>query len=277
MRGSGSGRGQRYEVAALAKGLLVLSTLADAGKPMRLQELAAATRLPAPTVFRLLRTLQAHEYVRQLPDDGTVLGAAVMKLALALRQTDVAVAGRGPLRALAETTGETVNMGVLLGSGVLYTIRILNADFLTANIRVGSVLPAWWTSMGKMLLASLPDQEWRSRLADVDFQLAGSGPNAVRTIEDLARQLEKVRQQDWASQDEEVSRGLLSIAAPVRDESGQVIAAINLAVQTHRLRMRQLVSRLLPQLLATADEISRSLGYSRPRTEAAIAQKGVAE
>ena len=112
-----------------------------------------------------------------------------------------------PLRHLAEESGETVNLGVLVGDQVLYLARLRNSDLVTANIQVGSTFPAAYTSMGKLLLAYLSDAELAATLATHDFA-ADAGPNAAKSLGELRERLAVIREQGYSLQDQEVAAGL---------------------------------------------------------------------
>ena len=248
-----------YLVSALAKGLRVLSTFSEQRRELRLVDVATLTGIPTPTVFRLLRTLESEGYVEQLDDGRFRPGPFVLTLGYAaLQGQDVVQAAQLPLRRLADQTAETVNLGVLVGTSVLYVARIKNSDLVTANLQVGSTLPAAGTSLGKVLLAALPDPELDARLAQVDLA-ACHGPYAARSLPQLRHRIGEVREQGWALQDEEVAHGLRSIAAPVHDRGG-VVAAVNIAVPASRWTRDELLERFLPPLLDTARDVSRRLG-----------------
>lgn len=254
------GRGASYTVSALAKGLRVLSTFSEQRRELRLVDIAALTGLPTPTAYRLLKTLQAEGYLEQLGDGRFRPGPFVLTLGYAaLQGQEVVAAARPPLKRLADQTAETVNLGVLVGTSVLYLVRIKNSDLVTANLEVGSTLPAAGTSLGKVLLAALPDGELDTRLAQVDLA-ACHGPYAARSPAQLRHRVLEVREQGWALQDEEVAHGLRSIAAPVHGTSG-VVAAINIAVPASRWTRDELVERFLAPLLDAAGDISRRLGH----------------
>jgi IclR family pca regulon transcriptional regulator len=254
-------------VSALAKGLRVLSTFSEQSRALRLVEVAALTGLPTPTVFRLLKTLEEEGYVDHLDDGRFRPGLSVLTLGYAaLQGQDLVEAAGLPLQRLADQTAETANLGVLVGTNVLYVARIKNTDLVTANLQVGSTLPAAGTSLGKALLAALPDVELAARLSQVDLS-ASHGPYAARSVAQLRHRIHEVRDRGWALQDEEVAHGLRSIAAPVRDAT-EVVAAVNIAVPASRWTLEELVERFLPPLLRTADEISRRLGYVGPSLRA---------
>jgi IclR family pca regulon transcriptional regulator len=128
---------------------------------------------------------------------------------------------------------------------------------VTADIHVGSMLPGTCTSMGKLLLAMLPEEQLRSRLQRLDFT-SGRGPRAIRDQHHFLDELRLIRQQGWALQDEELELGLRSVAAPIRSES-KVVAAINLAVPAGRWTTDELVRRFLPEVISASQAISAAL------------------
>jgi IclR family pca regulon transcriptional regulator len=247
-----------YTVASLAKGLKILSLFSEQRHELRLTDLAELAQLPVPTVFRLVKTLEAAGYIEQGSHGRFRPGLAVLNLGFAaLTASDLVDASRVPLDRLAKSTGETVNLGILLGASVLYLHRIRNTDLVTASIQVGSLLPPQYTSMGKVLLAWLePDHELFEQL-----EFSGSlGPRAVSSLDELRAELADVRQRRYALQDEEIAAGVRSLAAPVMDTDNSVTAAVNLAVQSSRWSVDELTDRFLQPLLRTASEISQRLG-----------------
>jgi IclR family pca regulon transcriptional regulator len=256
-----------YTVSALAKGLRILSVFSEQRRELRLVDLAALTGFPVPTTFRLLKTLESEGYVDQLEDGRFTPGPYVLSLGFAaLQGQEVVEAAEVPLQRFADKTAETVNLGILVGTSVLYVARIKNTDLVTANIQVGSMLPAACTSMGKLLLAYLEPADIEARLSEIDL-LACRGPRALRSLPQLRHELREIRQKGWALQDEEVAHGLRSISAPVFDSSS-VVAAVNLAVQTSRWSRTELVKRFLAPLLDTAEHVSQRLGHIISQTPA---------
>ena len=104
-----------------------------------------------------------------------------------------------------------MNLAVLSGDRVLYLVRLRNSDLVTANIQVGSTLPAVHTSIGKLLLAYLDEADLAARITDASFS-ANSGPNAKLSLAELREELRAIRDQGWAMQDEELAYGLRSVA-----------------------------------------------------------------
>ncbi|MDB5862048.1 MAG: transcriptional regulator, IclR family [Ramlibacter sp.] len=256
----GEATSSKYRVEALAKGLGLLTLFSEARQSLKLKEICELSGLPMPTAFRLLATLQEAGYVERLVDDSYRPGLQVLTLGhAALRSLDLLQCAEEPIRALAESTAETVNLAVLSGDRVLYVARRRNTDLVTANISVGSTLPAVLSSLGKVLLADLDDDAVTSLLGPTNFALAG-GPNAITSSKQLLVQLREVRRAGFATQDEELARGLRSVAAPVRGSSSRTVAAVNIAVNAADYTLEELLRRHKDSVLATADEISLRLG-----------------
>jgi IclR family pca regulon transcriptional regulator len=250
----------RYRIEALAKGLDVLRLFDESVTSLKLREICDRTGIPMPTAFRVVATLEEGGYLERLPDGSIRPGVSVLLLgSAALRGSSLVQLSEQPLRHLAEESGETVNLGVLVGDQVLYLARLRNSDLVTANIQVGSTLPAAYTSMGKLLLAYLSEGELARTLSGHDFG-AAVGPNAARTLDELRDRLATIREQGYSLQDQEVAAGLRSVSVPVfgRD-AGKPAAAINIAVASSRNDVASLRGPLLARLRATAEDISRLL------------------
>ena len=245
-----------YRVEALAKGLRILSLFDEKRPSWRVSDLASAAGLPMPTVYRAVMTLAAEGYLDQLPDGGYRPGVRTLTLGTAaLRSLDLVEIATPKLQQLAGRSGETVNLAVLSGDRVLYLVRLRNSDLVTANIQVGSTLPAVHTSIGKLLLSYLDEAELAARITDASFA-ANSGPNAKLSLAELRGELRTVRDQGWAMQDEELAYGLRSVAAPIVGPDGRVLAGVNLAVQARDWSSQRIVRELRPAVLATCSEIS---------------------
>ena len=245
-----------YRVEALSKGLRILSLFDEKRPSWRVSDLAAAAGLPMPTVYRAVMTLAAEGYLDPLPDGGYRPGVRTLTLGTAaLRSLDLVAIATPTLQWLAERSGETVNLAVLTGDRVLYLIRLRNSDLVTANIQVGSTLPAVHTSIGKLLLAYLDEADLAARITDASFA-ANPGPNAKLSLAELRGELRTVRDQGWAMQDEELAYGLRSVAAPITGPDGRVLAGVNLAVQARDWSSQRIVRELRPAVLATCAEIS---------------------
>jgi IclR family pca regulon transcriptional regulator len=248
-----------YRVEALAKGLRILSLFDEKRPTWRVSDLATAAQLPMPTVYRVVMTLAAEGYLDHLPSGDYRPGVRTLTLGTAaLRSLDLVAIATPRLRELGMRTGETVNLAVLSGDRVLYLIRLRNSDLVTANIQVGSTLPAVHTSIGKLLLAHLDEADLAGRITDASFA-ANSGPNAKLSLAELREELTAIRGQGWAMQDEELAYGLRSVAAPVISPDGRVLAGVNLAVQAQDWSSQRIVRELKPAVLAACADISALL------------------
>jgi IclR family pca regulon transcriptional regulator len=254
-----------YRVEALAKGLRILSLFDEKRPSWRVSDLAAAAALPMPTVYRAVMTLAAEGYLDHLPNGDYRPGVRTLTLGTAaLRSLDLVAIATPKLQQLAARTGETVNLAVLNRDRVLYLIRLRNSDLVTANIQVGSTLPAVHTSIGKLLLAYLDEADLEQRITDASFA-ANSGPNAKLSLAELRAELAAIRDQGWAMQDEELTHGLRSVAGPITGPDGHVLAGVNLAIQARDWSTQRMIRELLPAVLDTCAEISALLSDASAR------------
>src|SRR3954471_4408489 len=246
-----------YRVEALAKGLRILSLFTEHRPTWRVSDIAPAVGMPLPTVYRVVMTLTAEGYLDHLPSGDYRPAARVLTLGTAaLRSLDLVEAATPRLQQLAAATGETVNLAVLTGDQVLYLVRLRNSDLVTANIQVGSTLPAVHTSIGKLLLAHLDNDDLEARITEASV-VTSHGPSAKLSLAELRTELEVIRDQGWALQDEELAYGLRSVAGPISGPDGRVVAGVNLAVQARDWAAQRIVRELKPVVLATCAEISQ--------------------
>jgi IclR family pca regulon transcriptional regulator len=251
-----------YRVEALAKGLRVLSLFDEQRSSWRVSDLAVAAGLPMPTAYRVVMTLTSEGYLDHLPNGEYRPGVRTLTLGMAaLRSLDLVGIATPKLTDLGQRMGETVNLAVLGGDRVLYLVRLRNSDLVTANIQVGSTLPAVHTSIGKLLLAYLDEADLEARITEASFS-ANSGPNAKLSLAELRQELRVIRDQGWAMQDEELAYGLRSVAGPVTGPAGRVMAGVNLAVQARDWSTQRIIRELKPAVLATCAEISALLAGS---------------
>jgi IclR family pca regulon transcriptional regulator len=253
----------RYHTEALARGLAILEQFNERDSWLSLMELATRTGIDKSTALRLVDTLRSLGFLERSSTSRKYRpGLRVLQLGhAALAASNLHDLALPSLEQLASETHETVNMGVLVGGAVLYIVRLKRAELVTANIQVGSTLPAYCTSMGKLLLADLGEAE-RAKLLESE-SWASLGPHTIVEPRAFSVELRKIKSRGWAAQDEELAAGLRSVAAPVRDSSARVVAAINVAVPATRVSMDELTRDLLPRLLQSAELISALAGYRR--------------
>jgi len=248
-----------YRIEALAKGLRILSMFDEQRPSWRVSDLSTVSGLPMPTVYRVVMTLMSEGYLDHLPSGVYRPGVRTLTLGTAaLRSLDFVEIATPKLTELSRCTGETANMAVLSGDRLLYLVRLRNADLVTANIQVGSTLPAVHTSIGKLLLSYLDEADLETRITPASFS-ANSGPNAKASLDELREELGTIRDQGWAIQDEELAYGLRSVAAPITGPDGRVIAGANLAVQAHDWSTQRIILELRPAVQASCTQISALL------------------
>lgn len=262
---AGRGSGPDF-VEALARGLDVL-TCFDAQHPtMSLSEVAVAAGLARPTARRLLLTLVELGYVR-VSGSGYALTPKVLDLGIAYTSSlglwDLA---RPHLEALVARTRESSSMAQLDGSDIVYVARVSVPKIIALRVDIGTRFPAQLTSQGKVLLAALSEEQVTEALAQPSR--SGLPPRPAQTGA-LASELVRVRAQGWALADEELAPGVRSVAAPVRDATGTVRAAMNVTVHAAETSTETLLRDHLPLLLQAAGRVSAdwAMWQRRPHTE----------
>ncbi len=251
----------RYFVRSLAKGLEVLQALASTAEPCSLSQLAQGVGITVSSAHRLLHTLEALGYVERDAEARRYrLAPKVLGLGFAyFRSADLWQVAHPYLVEASRRHGETFNLAVLDGTDILYIDRVKTRRILSINLEIGSKLPAYCTSMGRVLLAHLPEGEARQILARSRRQRF-----TERTVTDPDRVLgilREVRARGFAVNDGELAVELRSVAAPVRNASGRVVAAVNMAVHASEYTSRDVEERLGPIVKDVADRISEALGY----------------
>lgn len=250
---------------SLERGLAVLAEFSSERPLLGISELARAVGLSRSTAHRYVATLTVLGYLQQdLPTRKYRLGPRVLDLGFsAINSMELREISTPHLKQLSDDTGHTVNMAILDGSDILYIERCRSSHSgqreIDLNLHVGSRLPAYCTSMGKVLLAFLPEEERSDVLRSI--HLVERGPNTITARAALVAELERVRTTGVAVNNEELAYGLRSIAVPVRGRDGDVVAAINLAAHRSTGSIEELVQRLSPELQRAAGEIGARLGY----------------
>ncbi|MEU0031398.1 IclR family transcriptional regulator C-terminal domain-containing protein [Streptomyces sp. NPDC006335] len=244
-------------VRSLERGLAVIRAF-DADHPqLSLTEVARTCGLTRAAARRFLLTLADLGYVRA---DGRAyrLTPRVLELGYSyLSSFSLAQLAQPHLEQLVDRTRESSSLCVLDGDDIVYVARVPARRIMTAAITVGTRFPAHVTSVGRVILAGLPGEELEVRLDRAELS-----PLTARTIAsaDLLRaELERVRRQGYALVDQELEEGLRSIAAPVRDRGGEVVAAVNIPVQAGRTTLAAVRRDLLPALLETVAGIEADL------------------
>jgi IclR family transcriptional regulator, pca regulon regulatory protein len=248
---------EEHFVQSLARGLSVIRAF-DSGTPtLTLSGVARRTGLTRAAARRFLLTLVDLGYVRF---DGRLfsLSPRVLELGYAyLSSLSLPDIAEPHLEWLVGQLGESSSMSVLDDDDVVYVARVPTSRIMTVAINVGTRFPAYATSMGRVLLAGLDQDDLDAYLKRVD--LRPLTPSTVADAESLRALVDRAREQGWAMVDQELEAGLRSIAAPVRDRAGSVTAAVNVSAHVSRISKDSARRRLLPVLREAVRRIEADL------------------
>jgi IclR family transcriptional regulator, pca regulon regulatory protein len=258
-------REPRYS-QSLERGLAILACFTPERPVLGIADIADDLGMSRSTTHRYVITLVELGYLKQGAGRKYSLGLRVTNLGMsALNSTGLREQAHPYLQELSQRTSYTASLAVLDRSEIVYVDRVRSLrrgqSEIDLGLAPGSRLPAYCTAMGKLLLANLPDTEQRETLTSM--KLTKRGPNTITSKEALRDELSEVREEDFAVNDEELAPELHSIAAPVRNEAREVVAASSLAAHTSMISLSELVDALSPHLISTADRISARLGYRR--------------
>jgi IclR family transcriptional regulator, pca regulon regulatory protein len=248
---------------SLERGLAVLSAFRPDRPALGISELSRELGLTRSTTHRYVATLASLRYLEQ--DSSTRryrLGPRVLDLGFSmLRSLELREIAAPHLRRLTETTGHTSNLAIRDDIDVILIDRVRGRPgryhHLEFSLHVGSRLPSYCSATGKALLAFLPRPDLDQILDRID--LVQRGPRTLTDKVSLLTELEQVRRTGLATNDEELESALRSIAAPIRSRSGEVVAAVNVAIPWSPAAMNDLVTELGPAIQVTATQIAASV------------------
>ena len=248
-------------VQSLERGLAVIRAFSATRPELTLTEVAAATEMTRAAARRFLLTLSELGYVRS---DGRQfsLTPRVLELGYAyLSGLSLPAVAEPHLEALVAEVNESSSVSVLDGEDIIYVARVPTSRIMMVTISVGTRFPAYATSMGRVLLAGLPDGELEAYLAKV--RLERLTPHTVSSVAALRTEINRARAQGWALVDQELEEGLRSVAAPIRDRTGRTVAALNISAAASRSSIETIRRNLVPPLVAAAARIEADLPARR--------------
>ncbi len=244
-------------ISAVSRVLLILEKLAGVSSA-NLEELSSVVCLAKPTVYRFLGTLRELGYIRKDEHDRYFLTMKLFAIgSKALDHIELPTVARPVAEQLSADLGETVHMGVLDDGEALYVLKIESKYTIRMHSRVGKKIPLYCTAIGKVLLAGLGKEEKENVLRDTPF--IPYTPNTVKTRAALEKILEKARVEGLAVDAEEHEEGVTCLAAPIRDYSGAVIAALSVSWPRFRFDEEHR-ERYAQRIRIAAAEISSILG-----------------
>jgi IclR family pca regulon transcriptional regulator len=248
-------------VQSFARGLEVIRSFSARSPRQTLTEVAGRTGLTRAGARRILLTLQTLGYVET---DGKLfrLTPRILDLGFAyLSSLPIWNLAEPVMEDLVEKIKESCSAAVLDGTDIVYVLRVPTHKIMSISLGVGSRLPAYCTSLGRMLLSALPPDQM--------MQVLQASERTARTrytvidVNELAAKIELVRKQGWSLVNQELEEGLVSMAAPITDRAGQTVAALNISGQANRTSAKVMQEKMLPQLLAAAQAISGRLSLQR--------------
>lgn len=239
-------------MTSLARGLSVIRAFTEREPNLTIADVARITGLPRAAARRCLLTLERLGYAGT---DGRTffLRPRILALGYSFLSSAPLATILGPvLEGVSRELQESSSAAVMDEDEVLYIARSATKRIMSVGLNVGSRLPAYCTSMGRVLLAHMPEAEVAAHLDRVTLR-----PFTARTITDRARLLEelkRVRAQGWSLLDQELEIGLRSLAVPLANAGGTVVAAINVSTQAARVDVAEMTERFLPVLQAAASD-----------------------
>ena len=247
-------------MTSLARGLVVIHAFQERKRHLTIAEISRRTEISRAAVRRCLLTLIKLGYATT---DGRTYSLLPKVLTLGhayLSSTPLAVTAQPILDRLSDKLGEAFSMATLEGEEILYVARSsIPLRLISVNLSIGSRLPAYCTSMGQILLAGLDDAALEDYLEHANLQAKPS--RTLHTPEAIRLAVAEVRLRGWVVSDQELEIGLRSLAVPLKDSAGQVLAALNVGTHAGRVTRQELETRFLPVLLEASKELSAKLFY----------------
>lgn len=241
-------------VQSLARGLAVLKAFGPGRETLTIAEASVATGLTRAGARRVLLTLRSLGYVTATDRD-FALSPKVLELGYAyLSSRPIWSAARPILQSLADELNETVSVGVLDDTEVVYVLRVQSSRMIHFGIAAGTRLPAHVSSMGRMLLALLPDIRLDDYMLRTTFRRY-----TKYTIADprtLRARVDEIRRQGWAYVNGEIEEGVSGVSVPIRDQAGTLLGALNLSTNSERTSSQEVRGLIVPRLLLASAAIS---------------------
>jgi IclR family KDG regulon transcriptional repressor len=251
-----------YAIQALQRGMKVLDTLLDARTPLKLEEICAFTGLPKSTAFRIVVNLLQGQYLVET-DEGYWLGLKLLRFgALVEERLDLKQQARSFLAELRDRINETVHLAVLDNDlRVVYLEKLSTQHAVGLMVsRIGITAPMHCTALGRAMAAFRPEDEIREWIGKNGLQ---AFTEATITDEaEFLRELRKIRSRGYAVDRGEYEASVRCVAAPIRDRSAEVIAAVSISAPDSRMPLQLLDIPMAAQAVEAASRISQALGYS---------------
>ena len=254
------------QIQSVAKALDVLECLALSDRALSVRQVAEQCGFSRPTTYRLLSTLQSRNFVQNMQDGSYRVGTGVLSLGKSvLDHLNLADVARSHIYALSRKTEETVHLSILDGTEILYIAKAESTKPVQMYCNIGTRNPVYNTSMGKAILAFLPQARRETLLRKLT--LRAHTPHTITDLPALVEHLDGVRRQGYAIDDREVEASIRCVGAPVFDYTNDVVGAISVSGPVHRMTDEQ-IERFAGYVTSTAKAISQDLGSTTADTSA---------
>jgi IclR family transcriptional regulator, pca regulon regulatory protein len=246
-------------MTSLARGIAVIRAFTQQKRRLTISQLSQRTGIPRAAVRRCLYTLAQLGYVNAQEGRDFTLSPRILSLGHAyLSSTPLTSAAQPLLDRVSDVLHESSSIALLEGDEILYVARSsTNRRIMSVDLGLGTRLPAYCTSMGRVLLAHLPSAEQEAYLARV--KIVRHTARTIMAPDRLRRELGGIRRAGYALVDQELEIGLRSIAVPVRDQAGSVVAAMNIGTHASRVSLGEMEKSFLRELQSAASELGSLL------------------
>jgi IclR family acetate operon transcriptional repressor len=245
-------------IQSLDRGLAILEIVGQARRPVSVAELTPALGIDRSSVFRLANTLKMRGFLAQLPSKEYVLGSAIWRLANRFQWSQgFTQIAREQVTALAAKTGETTHLVIQEGRQAVFVDHELTAQPVGVSVSSGRCEPLHSTAVGKALIADCDSRTLSELLGDEPLPAATK--RTIRRIAELAKECRRVRKRGFAIDNEEFHEGVRCVAAPIRDASGRIVAAIGISAPISRLSESR-CEKVAQAVKRAAAQIGKKLG-----------------
>lgn len=252
-----------YQLRSLDRAVAVLDLLGESDTPLALADICQIMKVHKSTAHRSLMVLERTALIERTHDNRFRLGLKLHELGnRAVEQIDLRERIMPHFRRLATQLGETVHLGVLQKASVIYLEKIEPNRRICMTSKTGSTNPAYCTSMGKAMLAFLPEDILEQTISRIRF--IPYTTKTIRSPEELLKSLDRVRRRGYAIDDEEIETGVRCVGAPVFDDNRYPIAAVSISGPSARIRVQNLPS-IAEHVMRCCADISNSLRIQRRR------------
>lgn len=251
----------RDYIKSLEKGLNIISLLSQHDSPLKLEELVKISGLRKTSCFRILQTLTRSGFALKDKDTGGYfIGPRIISIGLtALENRGIRELALPFMKEIRQKTGATVNLAIPNGSDVIFVERLQSAHIVEGNLRVGSRLSIHLSSMGKAILAHLPETEANSVLKQIRFERKTE--KTLASIRALKKEMKEIRAAGFAVNNEELATGLFAIAVPLLNHTGVAVAGLNISFLLARHSQAEAMRNFCPLMLKAGKEISTMMGF----------------